>query len=59
MLAFYGRELGVKAARKHLGWYLQKAGLTALRGPVLTADCPAQVIRALRAAFAGQELAAA
>ncbi|MCA3443045.1 MAG: tRNA dihydrouridine synthase DusB [Rhodobacter sp.] len=59
MLAFYGEELGVKVARKHLGWYLQEAGLTALRGPVLTADCPAQVIRALRAAFGEQDRAAA
>jgi tRNA-dihydrouridine synthase B len=59
MLAFYGKELGVKVARKHLGWYLQEAGLTACRGPILTADCPAQVIRALRAAFAGQGQVAA
>jgi tRNA-dihydrouridine synthase B len=59
MLAFYGEELGIKVARKHLGWYLQEAGLTALRGPILTADSPAQVIRALRAAFAEQGRAAA
>jgi len=59
MLAFYGEDLGVKVARKHLGWYLQEAGLTALRGPVLTADSPAQVIRALRAAFGEQDRAAA
>jgi tRNA-dihydrouridine synthase B len=59
MLAFYGKELGIKVARKHLGWYLQEAGLTALRSPILTADSPAQVIRALRAAFAEQGRAAA
>lgn len=59
MLAFYGQELGVKVARKHLGWYLQEAGLSARRGPVLTADSPAQVIRALRAAFGEQDRAAA
>ena len=59
MLAFYGEELGIKVARKHLGWYLQEAGLTAFRGPILTGDSPAQVIGALRAAFAEQELAAA
>lgn len=59
MLAFYGEELGIKVARKHLGWYLQEAGLTALRGPILTADSPARVIRALRAAFAEQGQAAA
>ena len=33
--------------------------LGALRGPVLTADSPAQVIRALRAAFGEQDRAAA
>ncbi len=27
MLAFYGTELGLKMARKHLGWYLEEAGL--------------------------------
>jgi tRNA-dihydrouridine synthase B len=59
MLAFYGEELGVKVARKHMGWYLQEAGLTELRGPILTEDSPAQVIRALRAAFAEQGRAAA
>ncbi|MFN5828533.1 MAG: tRNA dihydrouridine synthase DusB [Rhodobacterales bacterium] len=59
MLAFYGEDLGVKVARKHLGWYLQEAGLSALRGPVLTADRPAQVIRTLRAAFGEQDRAAA
>ena len=45
--------------RKHLGWYLQEAGLTAFRGQILTADSPAQVIRALHAAFAEQHQAAA
>lgn len=59
MLSFYGEELGIKVARKHLGWYLQEAGLTALRGPILTSDSPAQVIQALRAAFAEQGRAAA
>jgi len=59
MLVFYGEELGIKVARKHLGWYLQEAGLTALRGPILTSDSPAQVIRALRAAFAEQGRVAA
>jgi tRNA-dihydrouridine synthase B len=59
MLSFYGEELGIKVARKHLGWYLQEAGLTAFRGPILTADSPAQVIRALHAAFAEQQQAAA
>ncbi len=59
MLGFYGLELGLKVARKHLGWYLHDAGLAAHRAPILTTDSPAAVIRALRAAFGDQRLAAA
>ncbi|WP_151717461.1 tRNA dihydrouridine synthase DusB [Gemmobacter serpentinus] len=59
MLDFYGPELGIKIARKHLGWYLEMAGLEDARGPVLTSDTPAEVIRLIRAAFARQEREAA
>lgn len=59
MLAFYGSDLGLRIARKHLGWYLDQAGLTARRAEVLTADSPAQVIAALRGAFAAPEREAA
>ena len=59
MLGFYGLELGLKVARKHLGWYLETAGLEAHRGPILTGDSPAQVIAALRRAFGAQERVAA
>lgn len=52
MLGFYGAELGLKVARKHLGWYLETAGLAAYRAPVMTGDSPAAVIRALHSAFA-------
>ncbi|QUS35248.1 tRNA dihydrouridine synthase DusB [Falsirhodobacter algicola] len=45
MLSFYGTALGVKVARKHLGWYLEAANLP--KGPVLTLDDPAAVERAL------------
>ncbi|MBL8564040.1 MAG: tRNA dihydrouridine synthase DusB [Gemmobacter sp.] len=54
MLAFYGAELGIKIARKHLGWYLEMAGLEAARGEVMTCDAPQQVIALIRAAFAHQ-----
>jgi hypothetical protein len=38
MLGFYGRDLGGRAARKHLGWYMDHAGTGAyLRRRVLTA----------------------
>jgi tRNA-dihydrouridine synthase B len=59
MLAFYGDYLGVRNARKHLGWYLEAAGLEAWRGEVLTTEDPAQVIATLRRAFANHERAAA
>ncbi|NTT87458.1 tRNA dihydrouridine synthase DusB [Tabrizicola fusiformis] len=52
VLAFYGTELGLKVARKHLGWYLEAAGTTALRGAILTSDDPATVLRLLPQAFA-------
>ncbi|MCE6952746.1 tRNA dihydrouridine synthase DusB [Cereibacter sphaeroides] len=59
MLAFYGIPLGLRVARKHLNWYLEAAGLAAHRGPVVTGTDPAQVVRALRCAFAEQERVAA
>jgi tRNA-dihydrouridine synthase B len=51
ILAFYGRELGARVARKHLGWYMD-AGHTpsALRREVLTAPDPARVLRLLPSA---------
>lgn len=55
MLAFYGAELGIKIARKHLGWYLETAGLEDARAEILTSDSPARVIALIRAAFARQE----
>lgn len=58
MLSFYGRDLGLRCARKHLGWYLEEAGLDQARDAVLTATAPAQVIRLLREAFAEAEVAA-
>jgi nifR3 family TIM-barrel protein len=48
MLEFYGIELGMKVARKHLGWYADAAGgAPAPRRAVLTATDPAQVLRLL------------
>jgi nifR3 family TIM-barrel protein len=38
MLSFYGAELGGRVARKHLGWYMDRAGTpSAARRAVLTA----------------------
>lgn len=48
MLSFYGTELGLKVARKHLGWYMDRAGTpAALRGAMLTATTQAQVLSLL------------
>ncbi|MCB5409711.1 tRNA dihydrouridine synthase DusB [Pseudogemmobacter faecipullorum] len=51
MLSFYGRELGLRCARKHLGWYLDEAGLSKARERILTSPDPAEVIRLLPEAF--------
>ena len=53
MLGFYGSEIGLRVARKHLGWYAEKAGAAEpLRKAMLTAATPAEVLRLIRAAFA-------
>ncbi len=52
MLDFYGTPLGLKTARKHLGWYMDDAGTDlALRREVLTASTPDQVLRLIPAAM--------
>ena len=57
MLSFYGRALGTKVARKHLGWYLDVAGDPAgLRPRILTEDDPAAVARLVAEAFSAAEL---
>ncbi len=46
MLGFYGADLGLRVARKHLGWYMDEAGTPAsLRRAVLTSRDPAEVLR--------------
>lgn len=53
MLAFYGPSLGLRCARKHLGWYLDTAGAGAGdRNAILTADDPTTVLRLIRSVFA-------
>ena len=45
ILSFYGRDLGLRVARKHLGWYMDEAGTPAdLRRIILTATDPALVL---------------
>jgi len=48
MLSFYGTDLGNRTARKHLGWYMDEAGTTAvLRREILTERDPAAVLKRL------------
>ncbi|WP_170432367.1 tRNA dihydrouridine synthase DusB [Ruegeria arenilitoris] len=46
MLGFYGADLGLRVARKHLGWYMDEARTPAsLRRAVLTSRDPVEVLR--------------
>jgi len=52
LLSLYGRDLGLRNARKHLGWYLQHwPGGDAWRQRLLTLDDPAAVLSALPEIF--------
>ncbi|MBF9033630.1 tRNA dihydrouridine synthase DusB [Rhodobacterales bacterium HKCCE2091] len=56
MLSFYGVSLGLKVARKHLGWYMDTAGTpAALRREILTAPTPEAVLSALPGAMTDGE----
>ena len=48
MIRFYGKTLGLRVARKHLGWYMDTCSTPDdLRRAVLTADTPAATDRLL------------
>lgn len=48
MLSFYGAELGLRVARKHLGWYMDTVSTpTGLRRMILTSHDPQEVLRLL------------
>ncbi len=52
MLDFYGQDLGLRVARKHLGWYMDDANTGAqLRRAVLTCKEPSEVLRLLPGAL--------
>lgn len=52
MLSFYGADLGLRVARKHLGWYLEQSGADpTARAAILTGTDPRAVQAALRAAL--------
>ncbi len=52
ILTLHGRDLGVRVARKHLGWYLDRlAGMAALRARIMALSDPGQVLALLRQAL--------
>ena len=58
ILQFYGRDLGVRVARKHMGWYMDEAGTTqALRRKILTAVTPEDVFEVLPHAMEQEQAA--
>ncbi len=59
MLSFYGTTLGSRCARKHLGWYLEAAGLADFRDQLLLNDNPRQVLHLIDRVFSQSERQAA
>nr|WP_322865891.1 tRNA dihydrouridine synthase DusB [Aquicoccus sp. G2-2]MEA1113159.1 tRNA dihydrouridine synthase DusB [Aquicoccus sp. G2-2] len=60
MLSFYGKTLGTRVARKHLGWYMDAAGTPAeVRRAVLTGQDVAYVLSLLPEAICAAEPEAA
>ena len=54
MLSLYGVESGLRQARKHLGWYLERHAAHAsaeVRSQILTSFDPGHVVRLLRQVF--------
>ena len=50
ILRFYGSEIGLRLARKHLGWYADAAGAP-LRAQMLVSTTPAATLGLIRDAF--------
>ncbi|GFE66893.1 tRNA dihydrouridine synthase DusB [Litoreibacter roseus] len=60
MLSFYGTMLGLRVARKHLGWYMDEVGTPPdIRRTVLVERDPSRVIALLPGALAGSAAIAA
>ena len=58
ILSFYGNELGVKVARKHLGWYMDYGNvLSEVRQYILTESSPNKVLWKLKTVFDHREAA--
>lgn len=64
MLGHYGAHLGLRNARKHIGWYLEQSGcpteqVKAWRRKLCTEDNPAHVLRGIADFYADAQEAAA
>lgn len=64
MLGHYGKELGLRNARKHIGWYLASSGagdaiVKSWRGKLCVMLEPLRVIDGLKAFYSGTESLAA
>jgi nifR3 family TIM-barrel protein len=60
MLTHYGTDLGLRNARKHIGWYLEKSGravdvVKAWRRQLCTESDPARVLEGLKAFYADSQ----
>ncbi|MDQ7263910.1 tRNA dihydrouridine synthase DusB [Paracoccus sp. PS-1] len=58
ILSLYGRELGLRVARKHLGWYAEANGAPN-RAELLRAPTPEAALAAIRAGFGDADAALA
>ncbi len=57
MLTFYGADLGLKTARKHLGWYMDGIIISPeMRRAILISTDPQDVIRMIGTCFADAEV---
>ncbi|MBC7144224.1 MAG: tRNA dihydrouridine synthase DusB [Thioclava marina] len=56
ILSFYGRDLGLRLARKHLGWYADEAGAP-LRAEMMVSETPEATLSLIERAF-GERMAA-
>ena len=62
MLSEYGTAVGLRAARKHLDWYTEAAGIVLdkpVRNAFLNSEEPADVLRQISAIFSTEQRAAA
>lgn len=51
MLEFYGEQVGIRHARKHLGWYLDRHAPGADKSRIMTSQNSGEVVTLLRAAL--------